>query len=248
VDSRNALVQDTKSSPKEVVNHVSIAISPVQQLVTIMLRETRRHKLSYEQLKRVFREVRLRAQIEVPRKRHKLIELPTTEQLARFYAAINDPTHRLIFKTLELCGLRISELTNLLVSRCDFQNNQIFISNSKNGKDRIVIMNDKLSSALQLYLSGRNNKYVFESIRHDKFSPRRIQIIAAHYSKKSGVRIHPHLLRHHFATRAQAQGLTQEQVKTLLGHSKHTDTTAYTHLSLSMVKDSALKILNQWDV
>lgn len=223
------------------------AYSSIQRLIKVIVREVNHHKLSYDQLKRIFKEVRDKTGVEAPKKKESLLELPTDEQLHTFFNSINDPIHKLIFRFLLGTGLRVSELCNLEVSRIDFANNQFFVKEGKGGKDRVGLMSDHLKQDAQLYLAGKRNKYLFETIRATKFSPRRIQQLADCYSLKSGVHIYPHLMRHLYATKLAQAGLSEDQRKVLCGHSKNSDAQQiYTHLSLSGIKEDAIKVINEF--
>lgn len=219
--------------------------SAVNRLVKAICREVNHHRLNYDQLKRIFKEVRDRTGVEVPRKKEKLIELPNDEQLRTFFDSINDPIHKLIFKFLIGTGLRISEACNLEVKRIDFDKNLIFVHLGKGSKDRVTVMSDNLKNELQIYLAGRKNRYLFETIRADKFSPRRVQQMAGIYSKKSGIHIYPHLMRHLYATKLAEAGISEDHRKILCGHSKNSDAQQiYTHLTLAPIKEDAIKALN----
>nr|BFD62330.1 tyrosine recombinase XerC [Bdellovibrio sp. HM001] len=216
------------------------------QLVKVIAKEVNRHKLSYEQLKRVFREVRTRCHLETPKQGTKLIELPSDADLEKFFSVINDPVHKLIFKFLLGTGLRIAELCALEVRRIDFTQNTAFIKEGKGRKDRVIVFGNNLKSKLELYLAGRNNRYLFESTLQSKYTPRRIQQLAVQYSKASEVRIHPHLLRHIFATKLAEAGLSEDQRAVLCGHSKSSNAQQiYTHLSLAGVKNQAIDALDK---
>lgn len=219
--------------------------SAISKLVKAICKEVNHHKLNYDQLKRVFKEVRDRTGVEVPRKKETLLELPTDEQLRHFFDSIQDPIHKLIFKFLIGTGLRISEACSLEVRRIDFEKNMLFVHQGKGSKDRIAVMSDHLKNELQIYLAGKKNRYLFETIRADKFSPRRIQQMADIYSKKSGVHIYPHLMRHLYATKLCEAGISEDHRKILCGHAKNSDAQQiYTHLTLAPIKEDAIKALN----
>lgn len=221
----------------------------LDRLMRDICKEVRHHKLSYEQLKSIFKEVRVRCDIETPRTIEKLIQLPTAADLEKYFSFIDDPIHKLIFKTLLGTGLRISEICALEVRTVNLAENTAFIKEGKGGKDRIVVFGHNLKNQLELYLAGRNNRYLFESSLNTKFSSRRIQQLALFYSGKSGVKINPHLLRHIFATRLAERSLTEDQRSVLCGHSKNSKVQqTYTHLSLAGVKVQAIEALDSFDL
>lgn len=225
----------------------SNAKSPVQALVKHISREVNRHKLSYDQLKYVFKSVRATCGVDVPTRGRKLYELPSKEEIEQFYGAIDNPVHRLIFETLEGTGLRISELCNLQVSRIDFKTNLAFVSEGKGKKDRVIIIGNRLLEKLALYLEGRNNKFLFESNRHTKFSPRRIEQLCKRYKEKAGItkQMTPHTLRHLWNTKLAESGISKEKRMLLAGHESEATQKIYTHLGVGGAKEEVLAILDK---
>jgi len=146
-----------------------------------------KHKLDYHQLKYVFKAVRAKCEVAVPRTKKSLIELPTNEELESFFKTIKNPIHTLLFETLLNTGLRIAELCALEVRRIDIEKNTVLVIDGKGGKDRTTVFGNRLKEKLQIYLQGKNNRYLFESERNTKFSTRRIQQICEKYTKQSGI-------------------------------------------------------------
>jgi len=224
------------------------AKSHLQALIRNLIRETHRHKLSYDQLRYIFKTVRKRAQLHAPRsKTQKLYELPSQTELERFYGQISNSTHKLIFQTLETSGLRVAELCNLQVDRIDFRSNLIFVSKGKGQKDRVTVIGNRLKEKLQIYLQGRKNKFLFESNRHTKFSTRRIEQLCQEYTTRAGItkNFTPHTLRHLWNTRLAEAGLSKEKRMILAGHSSEKTQDIYTHLGAGGVKDEVIAILDK---
>jgi integrase/recombinase XerD len=224
------------------------AKSHIEALVSHVARAVNRHKMDYGQLRYVFRQVRLRCEIEVPTTNgRRLKELPTGEELVRFYCAIENPMHRLVFEMLEQSGLRVSELCALQVARIDFAENLIFVSLGKGKKDRVTVMGNRLKEKLQLYLQGKKNRYLFETIRHTRFSTRRIEQLCARYKRKSGIEkeLTPHTLRHVWNTRLAEAGVSEERRAILAGHENSETQRIYTHLSAGGLKDEIVAVLDK---
>lgn len=224
------------------------AQSNIQAVIKFLTREAKRQKLTYRQLKYIFRIVRERCGIEVenPTSR-KLFELPTSEEIKQFYAVVENPIHKLIFETLEGTGLRISELCNLEVRRVDFKSNLIFVSQGKGNKDRVTVIGMHLLEKLKIYLEGRNNRYLFETQRHSRFSKRRIEQLCQHYVEAAKIekKFTPHTFRHIWNTRLAEAGVHREGREILAGHSKGSSTQdIYTHLGVGGIKDDVIKILD----
>lgn len=225
------------------------AKTPIQKMVSQIVRETRRHKWTYEQLKKMFRDVRRKADVPAPKKVVKLLKLPTNEDIKKFFEAVDDPLHKLIFKVAISTGVRISELCQIRMKDIDLEKQTIFINQGKNSKDRFVVFPTALKEELAIYMALKNiNHWLFESSsKNTKFSDRRLQQICKHYSIKSGIHIHFHLLRHIWNTRLAEAGLTEDQRKVLAGHSKNSNAQQiYTHISLSGIKTPALEALDKF--
>ena len=232
----------------DFVTQKSEAKSPLQALIRHIIREANRQKLNYGHLKYVFRVVRQRCEIEVSGgKARRLFELPTAADLDAFYAAITDPIHRLIFEVLESTGLRVSELCRLEVHQIDFKTNLIFVSQGKGGKDRVTVIGNRVLEKLMIYLAGRQNRYLFESGRHTRFSSRRIEQLCKTYRERSGVikKLTPHVFRHVWNTRLAEAGLPEDKRAILAGHSDTATQAIYTHLSAGGVKDEVIAILDK---
>lgn len=224
------------------------AKSHIEALVGHIARVVNRHKMDYGQLRYVFRQVRLRCDIEVPTtKGRRLTELPTTEQLAQFYGVIDNPMHKLIFETLEQTGLRVSELCSMQVARIDFGGNLIFVSQGKGRKDRLVVVGNHLKEKLQLFLQGKKNRFLFETIRHTKFSTRRIEQLCARYKIVAGIEkeLTPHTFRHIWNTRLAEAGVSEERRAILAGHENSETQRVYTHLSAGGLKEEIVAILDK---
>ncbi|OQW53817.1 MAG: hypothetical protein A4S09_06260 [Proteobacteria bacterium SG_bin7] len=224
------------------------AQSHIQGVVKFVSREVNRHKLTYRQLKYIFRLVREKCGVEVENgSARRLYELPTHEELKRFYGVIDNPAHKLIFEALEGTGLRISELCNLEVCRIDFKTNLIFVHKGKGDKDRVTVVGSRLLEKFKIYLEGRNNRYLFETQRHSKFSKRRIEQLCQEYAEQAGIikKLTPHTFRHIWNTRLAEHGISREGREILAGHSKGSATQdIYTHLGVGGIKDEVVAILD----
>lgn len=156
---------------------------------------------------------------------------------------------RSILELLFSAGLRVSELTNLTREQINLSR-QEFSVKGKGGKIRIVFISDTAKIALEKYLSKRidldpalfirfsRNRHSFNNDAQ-RLTPRSIQRIVKHYSTKAGIvkDVHPHTLRHSFATDLLANGADIRSVQAMLGHSSITTTQIYTHVTNQGLKD-----------
>lgn len=221
--------------------------SPIQPSIKSLVRDANKNKYSYDQLKYIFKSVREQCQIEVPKNKKELYELPSSRELAQFYNSIDNPVHKLMFEFLEGTGLRVGKFCDLAVTRIDWDNNTILIKNAKGAKDRIIVLGNRIKEKLLIYLNGKNNKYLFESNRNTRFSTRRIEQICEQYVKKSGIatNITPHTFRHIFNTYLAQNKVSKENRMMLTGHESEQAQNIYTHLAVGGIKDEIIEILDK---
>lgn len=138
----------------------------------------------------------------------------------------------LIFYLMLDCGMRLGEVVNLNVSDMNFDDKYIAINDSKNGKSRVVPMSQKVYK-YALYVRSTNYKYC-DAFILDK-NNRRITKYAIHnmfYKMKKVYKdIHPHLLRHTFATSYIVGGGSLEKLRVLMGHEDYNVTRQYLHIA-----------------
>lgn len=141
----------------------------------------------------------------------------------------------LIIHLLYSTGIRLSELTSLKVD--DFnQNDNVFKVRGKGNKQRIVIFSNKTKSILELYLKHRpisDSSYLLLNKNNGKLSNRGVESILTNISKKylGHKKLHPHMLRHTFATKLLNKGMDIRSLQELLGHDSLTATQIYTHVA-----------------
>lgn len=217
----------------------------VPRLIRLLVREVNKNKIDHGTLKYIYRQVREKCELVVHRKPKKLYELPTDEEIKKFFSVIDDPTHHLLFEVLAGTGMREAELCSLQVSKIDFTKNSAHIT-GKGSKDRLILFSDRLKNKIQLFLSNRNHRYLFESNRGSRYSTRRIQQICAHYKFRAGIQrnLTPHTFRHLLATKLAESGVSVESRKIIFGHSSSRSQEIYTHLGIAGVAPDILQKLD----
>ena len=160
---------------------------------------------------------------------------------------LDDPLqlrNRTIIETIYACGLRISECCDLRIDHIDFDENILRVI-GKGNKERMVPFYPRLNELLRLYIYEYRNhyadedfEYFFVSTRKGKISPRSVQLMLEDTKIKAGipVDIHPHMLRHSFATHLLDNGADLRSVQELLGHQNLSTTQLYTHLTYDRLK------------
>jgi len=160
-----------------------------------------------------------------------------------------DVRNRCIIETIYACGLRISEACNLLIKDVD-QKEMVLRVIGKGNKERLIPFYPRLNELIDLYeemfrdeYSDSDFPYLFVSKRGGKVSPRTVQLLLEDLQTKCGinVNIHPHMLRHSFATHLLDNGADLRTVQELLGHENLSTTQLYTHLTYDRLKDTVNK-------
>ena len=147
-------------------------------------------------------------------------------------------------------GLRLSELVNLNTDALDFVEGTVTVT-GKGNKTRIVPLGDFAIKAIQSWLQVRPNaadeiadKPVFIGLKGKRISARNIQYRIKEWAIKQGIHssVHPHMLRHSFATHVLQSSGDLRAVQEMLGHANISSTQIYTHLDfqhLSKTYDAA---------
>lgn len=147
---------------------------------------------------------------------------------------------RALLELLYASGLRVSELTGLTPEQIDLDSNEIRVM-GKGSKERMVLMGEPAAAALKSYLkegrprltAKKKSPALFLDRYGQKLTERSVQRRLQQYAKKAGIgkRVHPHLLRHTFATHMLDGGADLRVVQELLGHARLTSTQIYTHVT-----------------
>ncbi|MCK5726978.1 MAG: tyrosine recombinase XerC [Thiotrichaceae bacterium] len=146
-------------------------------------------------------------------------------------------------------GLRLSELVSLDYVDINFYDKTVKVL-GKGNKERLLPLGDKAMTALKQWFEYRQHKLemgenaVFISNRGQRIHQRSIQQRVNHWQKKLGIEqsVHPHKLRHSFATHLLQSSGDLRAVQELLGHADISTTQVYTHLDyqhLAKVYDQA---------
>jgi len=152
---------------------------------------------------------------------------------------------RALMELLYASGLRVSELVNLNLEQVDLDSREIRVW-GKGSKERMVLMGKPAAQALQTYLcqgrpeliGNKRTSALFLNRYGGRVTQRRVQRILEKYTSLAGIdkRIHPHMLRHTFATHLLDGGADLRVVQELLGHANLSSTQIYTHVTQSQAK------------
>jgi integrase/recombinase XerD len=167
----------------------------------------------------------------------------TSEEIDRLVAAVETPLERAMLVLLLDTGLRASELTRLRLEDIDLEANEIRVK-GKGGRVRFVAVNEVPRLALL--------NYVESQVRCDgclwpeSWDRKKLYGLINALGRRAGVpRIHPHLLRHTFATKMRRAGIDVLVLQRLLGHSDVRTTLRYT---ASVEQEYAVQVHRQHPV
>jgi site-specific recombinase XerD len=180
------------------------------------------------------------ASIKRPKKEKRLPDVLTKEEVKSLLGVINNKKSKLMVTLLYAAGLRVSELTNLKVMDMNFTEKIGHVKQGKGRKDRIFNLPRNLIEDLQQQVDSQkkiNQEFLFSG-RNPQLSPRTIQKIVAHATVKAQIQksVHPHTLRHSFATHLLENGTDIRFIQELLGHSSLETTQIYAHVSKEKLK------------
>lgn len=155
-----------------------------------------------------------------------------------------------ILEVLYGCGLRVSELCGLDLRDVVFEQEVVRVM-GKGLKERVVPILGTAATALRAYLddwrpilsgSGRENSAVFLNVRGGRITRQAVHGICETYGGIVGIKgLHPHTLRHTYATHMLEGGMDLRTVQELLGHASISTTQLYTHVDRTHVRMAYLQ-------
>jgi integrase/recombinase XerD len=148
--------------------------------------------------------------------------------------------HRVMLALVYSCGLRRSELLNLMPNDIDSKRNIVIIRQAKGRKDRIVPLSLKVLTMLREYYFYYKPKFwLFEGyIRGEKYNARSLSHVLKMALTKVGISkpVSLHWLRHSYATHLLESGTDLRYIQEILGHTSSRTTEIYTHVSAQNIQ------------
>lgn len=208
-------------------------------------------ELTYDESRKVVQGARKLCGIAHETKPQTLPEMPTREQLAKFWQVVETRNIRdmIMLKLAYLTGCRNAELCCIKPELIDLQENKIFIVKGKGGKDRYVLFEDSFALVLRMYLAtlGPKPYWLFPGQQGSHITARTFQRVAERATKASGIstKIHPHKLRHLLLTHLTEQGMPDAQIQLISGHASRESLKVYQHVALPGVKKAYQKAMKE---
>ena len=158
-----------------------------------------------------------------------------------------DTRDQAMFELFYSSGLRLSELVGINLADLDLQNGEVSVT-GKGNKTRIVPVGEKARAAIHAWLALRNaaeeELALFTGQSGKRLGPRSVELRLARWVQRVGLNqhVHPHMLRHAFASHILQSSGDLRAVQEMLGHASISTTQVYTHLDwqhLARVYDQA---------
>lgn len=194
--------------------------------------------------------------LESPKLRRALPVHLSQDEIEQLFAVIDHSTaegqrNRAIVETMYSCGLRVSELVSLQLSNMYLDVGFVRVV-GKGNKERLVPIGSEAVKYIKLYrehvrvhinIKKGNEDFLFLNRRGSKLSRVMIFYILKELVAKAGItkNIHPHTLRHSFATHLVEAGADLRAVQEMLGHKSITTTEIYTHLDRAYLRQTLEK-------
>jgi integrase/recombinase XerD len=158
--------------------------------------------------------------------------------------------NKAMLEVLYSCGLRVSELTNLLISSLYFKD-QYLVVTGKGNKQRLVPMSSTAIKEIQMWMSDRNGieikkgneDFLFLNRRGSKLSRVMVFNIIKEHARLAGIQknISPHTFRHSFATHLLEGGANLRAIQEMLGHESILTTEIYTHMDMNLLRSEIIR-------
>lgn len=194
--------------------------------------------------------------LESPKLMRKLPDTLSTDEISEMIGSIDlskpeGTRNRAIIETLYSCGLRVSELTGLLISNIHDHEGFIRIT-GKGNKERLVPIGGQALKYIAQYrdqvrnhlnIANEHSDILFLNRRAKPLSRVMIFNIVKALAEQNGIQknISPHTFRHSFATHLVEGGADLRAVQEMLGHESITTTEIYTHLDRSYLRENIMK-------
>jgi integrase/recombinase XerD len=161
----------------------------------------------------------------------RLPKVMSVNQTASIIDSAESQQDKAILETLYATGCRVSELVGIKIRDIDFEERTLRVI-GKGDKEREVPINNPAIRAIKEHLAtrGYDSEYVFASRVYNE-RPMTTKNVRKRVKKFGGEEVHPHMLRHSYATHLHANGVDIRVIQELLGHADISTTTIYTAIA-----------------
>ncbi len=193
--------------------------------------------------------------VRLPRRAPSLPSVLSVDEVARLLDGMPCTTPReirdaAILEVLYGCGLRASELVGLDVDRVHFDEGFLLVM-GKGSKERLVPLSGEAAKRLARYLAEARpalskgdssaNPAVFLNARGGRLTRQSVHSIVVAAGRRADIEdLHPHTLRHSFATHLLEGGADLRAIQEMLGHADISTTQIYTHIQIAQMREEYL--------
>ena len=181
--------------------------------------------------------------IPFPRRQRKLPLILSREEVKALLEAPGKLRDRAVLAVLYGSGLRVAEATQLKPRDIDTRRNVLWVRQGKGRRDRQTLLPAKLLELLRRYWRAeRPGEWLFPATdRTRPIPPKTIYLACRHAARAAGISkpVHPHSLRHAFATHLLEAGTNLRTIQILLGHANLETTARYLHVADVAVRSTA---------
>ena len=179
--------------------------------------------------------------IQRPRPRHKLPNVLGKDEVKKMLKSLSNEKHRVMLSLIYACGLRRSELINLVPVDIERNRNLLRIRQAKGFKDRVVPISVKTLEMVDAYIDHfKPQKYLFEGQwPGEPYSVSSLEKVLKNACARAGIRkpVTLHWLRHSYATHLLESGTDLRYIQELLGHQSSKTTEIYTHVTTKGIQN-----------
>lgn len=195
------------------------------------------------------------AMLEGPRLGRHLPDVLSVDEIDAMIDAIDLESstgrrNRAIIETMYGCGLRVSEVCNLQMSKIDIERRFLIVT-GKGDKERLVPMSEPSIEEIELYVNEERSRLkikpgeddiLFLNVRGHRLTRQMVFIFLRRLAEDAGIRktISPHTLRHSFATHLLEGGANLRAIQQMLGHESISTTEIYLHLDSTRLREEIL--------
>ncbi|KIY23717.1 hypothetical protein UB32_01380 [Mesobacillus subterraneus] len=184
--------------------------------------------------------------IPIPKSEDKLPRYLQRDELLQLRQLVKGKVEeRAVIEVFYATGVRLMELVDMKKEDINWSERMITIPNGKRKKERIVLFTRECAVHLKAYLEKREDSQPFAFVNTSRTGPmcsRTINLKFQGYTKKLGIHLTPHTLRHTFAAHLAMKGMPLECIQVLLGHNGLHQTQLYARLYHQARKE----IYDQW--
>lgn len=182
------------------------------------------------------------AKLKEPKLGQRIPKFLSKHEIEHLREGCHTPMENALFEFFYSTGCRIGEVAKLNRDDINFTGNSVIV-HGKGDKEREVYFNIRCAIWLKRYLDERDDEedclFVTERNPKRRMSVDSLRYVIKRISNRAGIKktIHPHQLRHSYATHMVDNGAPLEVIQSLLGHEKSETTRIYAHLSGKLRQD-----------